>query len=991
MSALTFATLSAELARALAEQSDIPPAATVRCTTGRDRVLVLVEYPLDSAKAEPLATQTLDWLEQYLRHYFDTTGLPEETADLVASGEAVAVRLYLKHFSEAKPFTMRSFVWKVDDGFDDVFGQPFAEAETAERSVSEPAIEPASLPVGRVEVSDRPDQLSQPIFHAASELAIASAEAADMPDLGLLPEAEEDELILSELEEEYLHLDLEAPGLELDLEPGLESDWEAMIESDELTIDVESVWEADLALPKEPLSEEPFLEEALLEEALPEAAAPSDLSELDLPAIDLPAIDLPTATADEPSEVDFFSLNGAGKEVSLAEQSDMSLAADLEEALEKASKREFSAHEAAHEADGDRLSDDIFAEIGPVDDLKNDDGPASEDAPAADLFDLNLVAPERDDVVNGDRGDRPDSSPSDSSLSDSSLSDSSPSDSSSSDDSPPADGSEEAAPAEAGDPSGYVQLEGMHSEDDMDVEAGYQPEELEPDLESEELESEELESEELESEYGPSAYEYETEEADSEASEEDSDYALKSDGEENHPFEAVALVDEGEVQRQGEQWQQQSQGRNPWIFAGALGFVVVGVLGFVLTRPCNFGQCDRIQVAQTQGDQAIDDLRLNDSLAGVDRSRAQLQGSIQLLEPIPPWSRHYRQAQRILPEYQDQIEALDQVSEAQDKAFRAAVNSQNPPHPVSTWNRVVSDWRTAIQALETVPATSLVGDLAERKLVEYRANLSTIKLRIDAESKAEVNSRQAQQAAVLGTQKAEKASSSEDWEAALTAWETAVNNLKQIPQGTSAYSEAQKLLPDYQKTLEAIRDRTQQERSDSRSLSRAKQLAASAQRAETDQQWTRSGQNWTTAISQLKSISEGTQAHSEAQPLLVLYASALSKAESNLAVALRFQPVEPRFFLACGTTSSQKCTYAVQGGNVRLDLFQGYDSVISQSITPPNQRAEIAPTAQLVSQSNQLLQEITALSTQAQVPVELYDAKGDFLARYQPDLDGFVR
>ena len=81
----------------------------------------------------------------------------------------------------------------------------------------------------------------------------------------------------------------------------------------------------------------------------------------------------------------------------------------------------------------------------------------------------------------------------------------------------------------------------------------------------------------------------------------------------------------------------------------------------------------------------------------------------------------------------------------------------------------------------------------------------------------------------------------------------------------------------------------------------------------------------------------------------------------------------------------------MQGGNVRLDLFQGYDSVIDQTITPPDQRADIASTAQIVAQANQLLKEVTVLSTQAQVPLKLYDAKGDFLASYQPDLNGFVR
>ena len=76
---------------------------------------------------------------------------------------------------------------------------------------------------------------------------------------------------------------------------------------------------------------------------------------------------------------------------------------------------------------------------------------------------------------------------------------------------------------------------------------------------------------------------------------------------------------------------------------------------------------------------------------------------------------------------------------------------------------------------------------------------------------------------------------------------------------------------------------------------------------------------------------------------------------------------------------------------MRLDLFEGYDAVINESITPPPQRTGLDSDAQLVSQSNRLLQQVTLLSTQSQVPVELYDAEGQFLARYRPDLDGFVR
>ncbi len=912
MPALTFATLSAELAQALAEQVDTPPATTVRCTLGRGRVLVLVEYPLDSAQAEIAAEQTLDWLEPYLRHYFDTTGLPEETADLAAAGEAVSVRLYLKHSSEAKPFTMRSFVWKVADGFDDIF---------SESQVS-PTVET------RV-VSDRPytDWMGREIvFHAASEPI-----ARD-----LLPDADEDELILAELEEEYLHLDLEAET-ELDLDPTLGADWEATIVPDELPVEIDPDWETNLDLHK--------------------AYAPPDLSDLDLTPVDLPE-----EPAAEPSEADFFSFDTTENDAdSAVAQSDKSLAEDLEEALEKASKHDFSVYEAA-------------------------DGDSPEATSPADLFDLEQVLSDQANLWDGDSavvveegaalGQLEEAEAQESGgageIGDADLTGSDFVDS-------------KLAAAEADDSlvsaqSGYVQPESTQAENTMDAETDYLAA-----LESADFELEDFESAESAERTDDDADQYEPEEYEPE----DAAYFLGHGGDGVESFESVASVDEGEVQRQGEQWQQ-SRG-NARILVGALGFVVVGALGFVLTRPCVFGQCDRIQVAQAQGDEAIEDLRLNDSLAGVDQSRAELQRAIQLLKPIPPWSRYHSQAQQILPAYQDQIGALDQVSVAQEKAYQAAVNSQNPPHPVSTWNQVAADWRTAISALEAVPPDSLVRDLAERKLVEYRANLSTIKLRIDAESKAEESMRQAQQAASLGTQQAEQAESAADWEAALASWESAVNSLRQIPQGTQAYSEAQTLLTDYQQAVEAVRDRTQQARSNSRSLSQAKQLAAAAQQDEADEQWSSAAQNWTAAVVQLRAVSQTNEPQAEAQALLSLYTSALSKAENNLAVALRFQPVEPRFFMACGTTNGQKCTYSMQGGNVRLDLFQGYDSVIDQTITPPDQRADIAPTAQIVSQANQLLKEVTVLSTQAQVPLKLYDAKGDFLASYQPDLNGFVR
>jgi len=251
------------------------------------------------------------------------------------------------------------------------------------------------------------------------------------------------------------------------------------------------------------------------------------------------------------------------------------------------------------------------------------------------------------------------------------------------------------------------------------------------------------------------------------------------------------------------------------------------------------------------------------------------------------------------------------------------------------------------------------------------------------------------QAASLGTQQAENATSVEAWETALASWEQVVDNLSQIPQGTNAHAEAQKLLPEYLKKLDEVRNRTERERSASELLSQAKQLAADAQKAEVEEQWSQSVQTWKSAASQLQGIPHGTMVHAEAQALYGLYTNEVSKSGNNLQVALRFQPFEPSFFAACGVTGNQKCTYAVTRGNIRLDLFEGYDMLIDQTITPPDQRmAQLASDPsfpQLSEQSNQLLQDISELSTQAQVPVRLYDAKGEFLAMYRPDLKGFTR
>lgn len=996
MSALTFETLSAEVTQILAEQSGTPPKTAVRCTLGRNKVMVLVEYPLDSAQAEPMAAKTLDWLEQYLRQHFDTTGLPEEAADLVNAGAEVAVQMFLKHQSENKPFTMRSFVWKVDDGFDDLFGQ-LAESSFAklpEVSASEVSPEETSFketsdkePVHHVPVFQNPADIE---FTLPFEMVSAESEAeSEAPEAALFGEPNS----VSDFE---LELELDLAG---ELEDALADELVHDLDRDLEDLEEDALLSASTA--SDQFSLESVASESLASSAEAESSwdLPDPTSENSSKFGELSEFDLPTVGLSQEVGADaalgFFDLTAEAANDSQMTEDTTYVDIFAEDASEAHPIEAVDGIEdpfaQADELESDTLEHDLAAaltdydlveEYAPENDLENDldddHAPTSADLSYGDLMPIGLAAESKAESKAFSKAESESDLVADTDAWESRT-------------------VLPIAPEAIADLSSD-----LDSDLDIDEQVNlFEPSEVEPEgLEPEDLETEDLETEDgtyesyedQESYEDPEDYKDPEDYEDPEDYDDDPAYYLEGETEEDEDesFEDIASIDEGEVQRQRDQWQQQSQGSR-WVFAGALGFVLVGALGLLLTRPCTVGGCDRIQTAQTQGDAALGSLDLNASLIEVTESKQQLKRAVQLLEPIPAWSPYYAKAQALLPDYRSQLTALDQITQAQTIAYQAAVKSQNPPHPLDTWQSIAADWLTAATTLEAVSPNSPVREFADRKLVEYRASRATILVRIDVEAKAEVSLRQAQQAASLGNQQADAAQSLTDWETVLASWELAVDSLSQIPQGTQAHGEAQKLLPDYLKRLEEMRDRTQQERSASRDLSKAQQLAAAAQQAESEDQWTLSSEGWKNALAQLATVASGTSTYKEAQPLTQLYTSYLTRAENNLQAALRFQPYEPQLYSACSAAALPKCTYSLRDGKVKLTLVQGYDSVIDQSITPPDQRPSTIPAAQFVSQSNQLLQAITLLSTQAQVPVELYDAQGKFLARYRPDLNGFVR
>ncbi|EDX84541.1 hypothetical protein S7335_2238 [Synechococcus sp. PCC 7335] len=836
MPAPTFETLSAELNQALSKRHDIPSETTARCTQGRNKVMVLIEYPsAEGNDVKKLTVQTLDWLEDYLRHYFNVVGLPSELADLSAIANEVVVQLYLKYQNTSSPFTMRSFTWKIEDGFADLFGHSDFDRSTSFTTPDYSSVEELDL------TSD--DLRSEGNFVSAFSADSASDLFADLSE-GISQENQQssDELMEFLVSDEVPTVpssELDLPAVELPVSSYLESerasdffeldqenlspkatvdlfDFMASSESEDLaleeltdeTLGSTAEFEADFFIedsliddvlyadefvedqgPK-PIDEaslhpsevgsstniESIEEDRIEDNLVDEQEVGSKVEESEPKVSKLPVVsDESELEASEPgtlpstqeTESDLALTDlGLNPSEPVAESSEPVAESEAPEQVTESKKPEFKKRESSEIAEPidptveASIPFNLSLEASTVrrpEELKLEEKIALNDPFSQETSEINPT----EETATDDFGTKDWAKDNESDQLD--LSD---------------HGDDETIPFE------YDEAEALPSIRTSlgDADEGY-----------------------LEHDYTTEAYIGDSREAKNRE-----DY----EGDRAQPTHST---DKGIATVEAEQWQgkrsSQRSGKKAWAFVGLLGILMTGILGFGLTRPCSIGQCDRLETARIESDEALAQLRQDNSAASIQAAQQSIRRSIQQLEPIPVWSSYYDEAQTAILEYERQLNALDLVSVAQGTAYSAAVQSQDPPHSASTWEEIASQWQEAIVGLSSVPDNGPVYELAQTKLTEYRANLSTIRLRVRIESTAEENLSQAQQSATQAAQKSETAASAEAWETVVKDWQTAINSLRQIPQGTQAYFEVQEILPKYEQRLREARDRAEKERS----------------------------------------------------------------------------------------------------------------------------------------------------------------------------------
>lgn len=422
----------------------------------------------------------------------------------------------------------------------------------------------------------------------------------------------------------------------------------------------------------------------------------------------------------------------------------------------------------------------------------------------------------------------------------------------------------------------------------------------------------------------------------------------------------------------------------PLVVAGAgLSLLVFFSTLYVLTRPCVMGECAVLPEAEQLSQKSAKTLENPESGKAVLEAQEQLQEAIQLVAAIPPWSRYHSQAQQKLQIYQSHSETVADMVEALKTAARAGYESQNPPHPESKWREVQNLWRDAIAKLEQLPTDSNLQPLAKAKIKAYKTNLEEINQRLLKERKAQEHIKAAQEAARMAQARQGIAQSLSDWQLVYATWQASMQRLKQIPQGTTPYEEAQELLVLYLPKLANARDRKTSEQIAANAYNQGVRLAQLATDSQTDKQWSAALIHWRNALTYVNQVPKDTYYYTKAQSLVEPYRGALKQAQNQLQLAVKMQQARRDLSQTCFGKPSI-CSYTIDNKMIKVQLTPAYVQMVQQRALSARSQGDSEAHAGIVNHILTLGEALEVISDNAKLRVEVYTPEGVMIQAHNP-------
>ena len=179
------------------------------------------------------------------------------------------------------------------------------------------------------------------------------------------------------------------------------------------------------------------------------------------------------------------------------------------------------------------------------------------------------------------------------------------------------------------------------------------------------------------------------------------------------------------------------------------------------------------------------------------------------------------------------------------------------------------NWQSAIDQLNQIPAETLAGETAKKKLQaaerDFQAMGGVATGSVRADNLIEAAKEFALSAAVASQKPPHPAA---QWEQIAGLWEEGINRLKMVPVDNPGYLDAQTKLAQYQKNLGIAQIRLQAEKDSGTVLQEAKSLFANLQKDVNSQNSGNSLSQLQEIINKLESVKPGTTVYPESQKWL---------------------------------------------------------------------------------------------------------------------------
>lgn len=414
---------------------------------------------------------------------------------------------------------------------------------------------------------------------------------------------------------------------------------------------------------------------------------------------------------------------------------------------------------------------------------------------------------------------------------------------------------------------------------------------------------------------------------------------------------------------------------------------IFGASGYFLMSPCILSTCKELQTAkqlQNSFPQLAGNVKTEEDLS---KLQLQLDGTIASLQRIPGWSPRHQDAVQTATSLTSESQQIKLLTQALQSGATALRSSQSLTYDINELQSRSLLWRQAIAPLEAVRTDSKFYNFAQSKLSLYRSGLQSVNVQMLAQSRWKKKVNDATAAAKVALQRESSAKSLPDLQRALSTWQIVVNALIAVPQTSPAYTNARRLLNDYQPRLIAIRDRVSKQEQAATSLAQAVATAKLAQQYEQQNQWQPAAIRWQQAINTIKQIPTESALYNQVQPLLQTYSVAFEQAQmksQTLAVTgATASTVSTRADLEKTCRGSVRiCNFTVDDRFITVRMTPEYEKTLESNVSTDTQNVENVKNVQKHLET--LQQALEVIGDNANTAVLVFDAQGQQIFTHIP-------